>query len=69
MRTRYHFINMGNKPLEFPVHGLHNTILIPAGTKYVEIAFRASHLTYRTSSGKIEHMNVYRWRGRIFYGW
>lgn len=57
-----------NTPLKYPVRDPETfKILIPAGTKNVEIAYGQSSRTYKNKkTEKIEHQNVYRWNGQLF---
>ena len=61
------FYNMGMKPLAYPVKCGRATV-IPEGATGVKIAFGQSHLTYKDpDTGKIKHMNVYLYNGRIYH--
>ena len=55
--------NMGAKPLAYDVREPHGKIAIPAGTKYVSIKFRASHIKYKDpKTGKWTNLNIYYWK-------
>lgn len=45
------------------------SLLIPAGTPNVEIAFGQSSKTYvvNKKTNKIRYQNVYRWNGKIYH--
>ena len=61
------FVNMGNRPLNHDVRS-RKTIVIPKGTRNVEIAFRQSHLTrFDKESGRIVKLNVYRYNGKTYH--
>ena len=59
-KTSYKFVNMGNRGL---IHDVKcgSKVVIPAGTKYVRIAFRQSHLQrFDEELQRWINMNVYR---------
>lgn len=57
------FIKM-TRPLDYPAADGK----IPAGATGVYIAFRASPFTYFNKyTGKYEHLNVYKWHGKIYH--
>lgn len=65
--SSYHFYNMGSRPLEFPVC-VNKSVVIPAGTTGVKIAFGQSSLTYNDpATGKVKNMNVYLYRGKLYH--
>ena len=70
--TKYHWYDMGDTPLKYPVHGdgaQGKLVVIPAGAKHVKIAFGQSWMTwYDETTGKTKHMNVYSWNGHIYHG-
>ena len=61
------FVNMKNRPLAFDVK-CGSTVVIPAGTTNVKIAFRQSHL-YRIDevTGEKIKLNVYMYRGKVYH--
>ena len=63
------FYNMGNRGLEHDVCcGKNKTIVIPAGTKRVKIAFRQSHLTRWDDEAQAwVRMNVYLYKGVMYH--
>lgn len=57
------------KPLQYPAAYDPKTLKpqIPAGATGVEIAKGQSSKTFKNKkTGKIEHQNVYRWKGKIY---
>jgi len=63
----YKFVNMKYRPL---VHDVKcgNKVVIPAGTKFVKIAFRQSHLLrYDEDKQCYVHMNVYLYKGKLYH--
>lgn len=42
-----------------------NKVVIKAGTKNVEIAFRSAQWTFVNENGETQRGNLYRYRGRI----
>lgn len=65
--SSYHFYNMGNRPLAYPVRSGNKTV-IEAGSKYVKIAFGQSSLMYKDPiTGKSKHMNVYLHKGKLYH--
>lgn len=65
--SSYKFVNMGTRPLKFPVR-CGKKIVIPAGATNVKIAFGQSSLRYTDFGGKIKKCNVYLYKGRIYHG-
>lgn len=41
-------------------------VVIPAGSKNVEVAYRAANWTFKTEDGTIQRGNVYRYNGKIY---
>lgn len=61
------FYDMGDKPLKHDVK-CNTKVVIPAGTKGVQIAFRRSHLTrFDAESGKQVNLNIYLYKGRMYH--
>ena len=55
--------NMGKRPLAYDVREPHGKIVIPAGTRFVSIKFRASHIKYKNpETGKMTRLNIYYWK-------
>ena len=65
--NEYDFKPLG-KPTKYPVWDAETSkTLIPAGAVGVEIAKGQSSKTFKNKkTGKIEHQNVYRWKGKIY---
>lgn len=66
-RTSYKFVNMGNRPLKFPVK-CNTATVIPAGATNVKIAFGQSSLKYVDATGRTKNCNVYLYKGRLYHG-
>ena len=64
----YRWYFMGQRGLKYDVRGVNGKVLIPAGTKYVGIAFGQSHLTRVDENGNTVKLNVYRTRVRTADG-
>lgn len=66
------WVDMGNRPLMFPVHGdgpQGKIVMIPTGAKHVQIAFRQSFMKwYNADKQRWEKMNIYRWNGKEYHG-
>ena len=55
------------EPTKFHVKDEDGNIVIPKGTKGVEVWFHGSSKTWtRNTDGVVVHQNVYRWRGKTF---
>ena len=64
------FHDMGERPLNYDVTDRHvkGKVLIPSGTRHVEIAFRQSPYTYwDIDKGRRVHYNIYRWNGQTIH--
>lgn len=68
----YTWVDMGNRPLKFPVHGdgpQRKIVMIPEGAKHVQIAFKQSYMKwYNADKQRHERMNVYKWNGKTYHG-
>ena len=62
----YRFVDMGYRPLKHDVK-CKNKVVIPAGTKFVKIAFRQSHLTRFDENDELVPLNVYLYKGKIYH--
>lgn len=61
------FVKMRNRPLVHDVKCGH-TIVIPKGTRNVDIAFRQSHLTRIDEETRcLVKLNVYRYKGKLYH--
>ena len=56
--------------LKYPLHGVDGSVILPAGTKDVDVAFRCGSFTYLDErTGERVRANKYRdSSGRIYYG-
>lgn len=67
MKKPLKFYDMGDKPLAFDVK-CKNAVVIPAGTRNVQIAFRRSHLQrWDEETQKMVNLNIYLYRGRMYH--
>ena len=67
MNSNYRWYHMWNRPLEHDVY-CGSKVVIHAGARRVDIAFRQSHLTrIDEATGKRVRLNVYRYKGKIYH--
>ena len=67
------WVDMGSTPLKYSVHGdgaQGKLVMIPARAKGVLISFGTCSRTYvDRKTGKVKHMNRYRWNGKEYHGY
>ena len=55
--------------LKYPLHDTRGRVILPAGTKDVDVKFHAGAFTYLNELGDRVRVNKYRYRGAIYYGY
>ena len=56
------------KRLKYPLHDVCGNVILPAGTKNVDVKFRAGAFAYLNDQGDWVRTNKYRHNGVIYYG-
>lgn len=54
--------------LKYPLHDIQGRVILPAGTKDVDVKFHAGAFTYLNAYGERVRVNKYRHAGAIYYG-
>jgi hypothetical protein len=54
--------------LKYPLHDTLGRVVLPAGTRDVDVKFHAGAFTYLNDQGERVRVNKYRHAGAIYYG-
>lgn len=54
--------------LKYPLHDVHGRVILPAGTRDVDVKFRCGAFMYKDQDGNDVRVNKYRHAGAIYYG-
>lgn len=55
--------------LKYPLHNVNGQVILPAGTRDVDVKFHSGAFTYMNDRGDLVRVNKYRDSvGRIYYG-